>query len=67
MDRECRFDYADVYHRFVFTGSDEDSLTQEVDNLIDYGLEQTLADYFEEQKKREEEKSAAQPAAPDIL
>ncbi len=56
---------ADVYHRFVFTGSDEDSLTQEVDNLIDYGLEQTLADYFEEQKKREE-KAQVEPEVPDM-
>ena len=58
---------ADVYHQFVFTGSDEDSLTQEVDNLIDYGLEQTLADYFEEQKKREEEKVEGEPPSPEAL
>ncbi len=57
---------ADVYHLFVFTGSDADSLTQEVDNLIDYGLEQTLADYFEELKKKEEEKAEEEPATPGM-
>lgn len=50
---------ADVYHRFVFTGNEDDSLTQEVDNLIDYGLDKTLAVYFSELKAGEEKKEKA--------
>ncbi len=49
---------ADVYHQFVFTGTEEDSLTQEVDNLIDYGLDKTLAEYFDELKEEEEKDKA---------
>lgn len=50
---------ADVYHKFVFTGNEDDSLTNEVDNLIDYGLDKTLADYFTELKKEQEKKEDA--------
>lgn len=57
---------ADVYHRFVFTGNDDNSLTQEVDNLIDYGLDKTLAEYYAEQKAEDEKKAAMSPADKDV-
>lgn len=56
---------ADIYHKFVFTGNDGDSLTQEVDNLIDYGLDKTLADYFAERKEELEKKEAAAKTVSD--
>lgn len=56
---------ADVYHRFVFTGTEEDSLTQEVDNLINYGLDKTLAEYFAEMKEEEKNNEKAATSASD--
>ncbi len=46
-----RLTLADVFRQFVFTGESDDFLTQEVDKVIQEGLNLTLADYFGEKKK----------------